>query len=323
VRLSILTNLRAGRNDARLLRVLSFLKEHPDIPHVETERHDHVPEALALLAKQEVDVLVVNGGDGTLQHALTEILSNRVFPHPPLIAPLRGGRTNMNAVDVGSPRSPVMALSALIAATRNGSLAERIIERPVLRVDLGPEAGVQYGMSFGAGVVHRTIELKHRMLPENHFQGLLGVGAFTGALIARAAFGSASGLLTPDRVEIRLDGQLVQREQFLLVMATTLKRLFFKLRPFWGRETAPIRFTAIAVGAPRSLRAAVRILGGRSPLNGATDPGYTSHNVQQIELRLDCGLVVDGELFAPQAGRRVRIEADQRVRFVQTDHRRL
>jgi hypothetical protein len=189
----------------------------------------------------------------------------------------------------------------------------------VLRVDLGPEGGVQYGMCLGVGVVHRTVELKHRVLPENHFQGLLGAGAFAGALITRAAFGSTSGLLTPDHVAVRLDGQPVEWEEFLLVLATTLDRLLFRLRPFWGVETAPIRFTAIAAGAPRSSAATIRLLRGRPPFNGASDPGYLSRNVHQIELRLDCGLVMDGELFAPQPGRGVRIEANRRVRFVRTD----
>jgi hypothetical protein len=286
---------------------------------VETDTHGHVPEALTILANKGLDVLVVNGGDGTLQHVLTEILGNPAFPTPPLIAPLRGGRTNMNATDIGSHRHPATALSSLVVAARSGSLTERIVERPVLRVELGSEGGVQYGMCFGAGVIYRTVELKHRVLPENHFQGLLGAGAFTGALIARAALGSTSGLLTPDRVAVRLDGQPVEREEFLVILATTLERLLFGLRPFWGVETAPIRFTAIAAGAPRSSAATIRLLRGRPPFNGASDPGYLSRNVHQIELHLNCGLVMDGELFAPQLERGVRIAADQRVRFVRTD----
>jgi diacylglycerol kinase (ATP) len=316
VRIGVLTNLRAGRSSTRVSRILSFLQGHPDVPHVETESHDQIPGALAVLANHGVDVLAVNGGDGTLQRALTEILGNGAFAHPPLIAPLRGGRTNMNALDLGSRRNPVAALSSLIEAARNRSIHTRTVERAVLRVDCGPQGAVQYGMCFGAGVIHRAVEFKHQLLPERHFQGLLGAGVFAGALITRAAFGSVSGLLTPDRMEIRLDGQPVVRENFQVVMATTLKRLFLGIQPFWGQEAAPIRFTAIAAGAPRTPSVVIRVLCGYPPLNGTRDPAYTSRNVRLAELRLDCGLVVDGELFAPEPGRAVRIETDQRARFV-------
>ena len=319
MRLSVLTNLQAGRSNARLLRVQAFLKGYPDILHVETDSRDHVPQALAMLAKQEVDILAVNGGDGTLQHVLTEILGNHALPRLPLIAPLRGGRTNMNALDIGSHRDPVAALSTLSAAARNGVPPERIVERPVLRVDFGPGHNTQYGLFFGGGVFHRTIEFKHNTLPKRHFQGLLGAAAFTGTLLTRAALGSVSGLLTPDSVEIQLDDQSVEQGKFLLVMATSLERLLFHLFPFWGQESAPVRFTAIAASAPRSLSATLRVLRGRPPFTGTAVPGYLSRNARHVELRLDCGILVDGEPFPPAPGRVVRIEADQRLRFVRTN----
>ena len=61
-----------------------------------------LPEALGEFARNRIDLLVVNGGDGTLQHALTEILGGDDFEQIPMIAPLRGGRTNMTALDLGA-----------------------------------------------------------------------------------------------------------------------------------------------------------------------------------------------------------------------------
>ena len=72
-----------------------------------------MPEALADLARQEVDILAVMGGDGTLQHGLTEIFASRVFgDRVPIIAPLRGGRTNMTALDLGAGPRPGEGLRA-------------------------------------------------------------------------------------------------------------------------------------------------------------------------------------------------------------------
>nr|MBC8341362.1 diacylglycerol kinase [Pseudomonadota bacterium] len=92
MRIGLLNNLRAGRNDAQVERLLGFLRRHPDIVHAETNSADVVPEALADLARQEVDILVVNGGDCTLQYALTEILEHQAFDgRVPMNAPLPGG----------------------------------------------------------------------------------------------------------------------------------------------------------------------------------------------------------------------------------------
>jgi diacylglycerol kinase (ATP) len=316
VRIAVLNNLRAGESKAKVSRMLSFLKEHPSIPHVETENNEHVRDALMILQRQGMEVLAVNGGDGTLQRVLSEILGSPIDAPLPLIAPLRGGRTNMSARDIGSHRNPVVALSALLRAIQQGALVQHIVERPVLRIDLGAHCPVQYGMFFGVGVMYRTIELKHRILPKRYFQGLLGSGAFVGTLVTRAIFGSMRGLLTPDTVEVYLDDQQGWADEFLLIMATTLDRLFLRMQPFWGQEVAPVRLTAIAAGARRSFSGALQVVCGYAPDTNIQKTGYASRNVHKVSLRLDCGVIIDGELFPPQPARLVSITADHRIRFV-------
>jgi hypothetical protein len=104
------------------------------------------------------------------------------------------------------------------------------------------------------------------------------------------------------------------------VIATTLERLFLKMNPFWGRERAPIRFTALEPDGRKPVRNVLRVLRGVAPVDeaGATESGYTSHNVFTSQLTLDCGLTIDGENIAPRPGRTVTLTADERLRFVRT-----
>jgi len=67
VRIAVLNNLRVGRNNAEVSRVLSLLRSYPDVLHIETESARALPEALLEIARHNVNLLVVNGGDGTLQ----------------------------------------------------------------------------------------------------------------------------------------------------------------------------------------------------------------------------------------------------------------
>lgn len=314
-RIGVLSNPRAGRSAVRASQLTSLLRGQPDIVHVATDESDSVPGVLAEFAGAGVNVLVVNGGDGTLQQTLTAMLGRRIFDRCPLVAPLRGGRTNMSAIDIGCQHDSASALMAVVDAARRGALAERMVRRPVLRVEMGDE--VQYGMFCGVGVIHRAVDLIHRAFPPGkRSRGAVGAGVLTGVLVARAAMRSASGILTPDRIVMRLDGDPVAAEAFQLAIATTLHRLFLGINPFWGQGPGAVRVTAVAVTAERKWLAAVGILRGRPRSFVVPARGYTSRNVHRAELRLDCGLCIDGELFPPERDRLVRLEADESVRFL-------
>ena len=322
MRLGLLSNCRAGLSRASPTALKRALKDAPEVVHVATRSSADVPEALACLARQGVTLLAVNGGDGTLQHVLTEVLAGSIFDPPPAIAPLPGGRTNMSAADIGSTAPPAVGLAALLHALRANTLERRVVKRPVLHVDSGPGTGPQYGMFFGAGVIQRALAFKHQLYPERRLQGVFGAGLFLGGAILRVASGSPTGIFAPDDIGLAFHhkatetlGDRLETQPFQLVMATTLKRLFLRLCPFWGNERAPLRFTAIAANAARSPVAVWKVLRGLPPPS-ALDSGYCSHNVERLTLQMDCGFTIDGELFEPQPGRTLHLATDHRLRFI-------
>jgi diacylglycerol kinase (ATP) len=318
VRIGLLNNLRAGRSADRVSRLLRFLKGHPDVVSVETDSALAVPEALSELARQDVDLLAINGGDGTIQHALTEILGHRAFEdRVPLIAPLRGGRTNMSALDLGAHRDPVKGMAALIESARAGTLDERIVPRDVLRVQYGPDKRFLYGMFFGGGMIYKAIELNHRLFKQNaRSQGVVGATLVTAGLLARASVGKIDGILEPNKVQILLDGEPQPTGEFLMIISTSLHRLFAGMRPFWGTGPGGVRLTAITSNAQRLAASAPGILRGKPRAFANEQAGYLSHNAKCAEMRFDCGFTVDGELVAPEPGCVVELTADDRVHFV-------
>jgi diacylglycerol kinase (ATP) len=317
LRIGLLSNLRAGRSGKLVSRLLSFLKSHRDVISVETDQAGAVPEALAELARQEVELLVVNGGDGTLQHTLTEILGNRAFNgRIPLVAPLRGGRTNMSALDLGAHRDPRKGLAAIIEATKNGTLETRLAPRRVLRVAYGLRGDALYGMFFGGGIVYRGIELTHRMFPPERSQGVFGATLVTASLLGRTAWGDHEGIMTPNKAQILLDDELVPQGEFSLLISTSLGRLFANMRPFWGTGPGGVRFTAMVSGAHRMGAAFPGMLRGKPASFVTPENGYISRNLKRVKMRLDCGFTVDGELVPGSPGRILAITADDRLRFL-------
>jgi hypothetical protein len=120
-------------------------------------------------------------------------------------------------------------------------------------------------------------------------------------------------------MHVLLDGHKLEAEDFQLLLVTTLDRLIAGIRPFWGRGPGGLRFTALRPGCLHRPRALARVLRGRAP-RGADRPGslHWSRNCEEVEVTLDCGITLDGEMFAPLPGRRARLSADHRVRFLST-----
>ncbi|MDJ0866568.1 MAG: diacylglycerol kinase family protein [Myxococcota bacterium] len=316
MKIGVLSNLRAGKRDSKVESVLGFLRQHPEILRIETESDADVSDALAHFQREGVEVLVLNGGDGTVQLGLTHLLGGGCSGWDPWVAPIRGGRTNMTAADLGAQRHPVKGLQALVAARNAASLAQREVRRAVMRIELGAGRPPLHGMFLGAGMLHRAVDFTHKSFPEGRAQGTFGAGVVTAMLVARAARGNVAGVLTPDKMRISCNDEGEQTGEVVLAMASTLHRLFLGLRPFWGEGPGPVRVTTIAPGAKRFGLAAPGVLFGHPPRWTRPENGYVSRNVREAAIQLDAGLVLDGELYAPEPDRVVKVSAVEGVRFL-------
>jgi diacylglycerol kinase family enzyme len=87
---------------------------------VETERRNHAIELGAQAVAEAYDLVVVLGGDGTVNEVVNGILRDGPRPDQPALAVVPGGSTNVfhRAVDV--PRDPVEATGQLLDALREG-----------------------------------------------------------------------------------------------------------------------------------------------------------------------------------------------------------
>ena len=316
MRIAVLNNLRAGRAGPQMTRVLEMLRRRPEIAHIETESARDLPGALRQLERSGLELLIVNGGDGTLQYVLSALLADPRRQQLPAIAPLRGGRTNMTAADLGADRNPVRGLARVLDAADGGYLERLIVQRSVLRVRSSHRAADQYGMFFGAGLIRRAIGVVHRSFPPGRSQGLFGASVVTGALIAKLLFRPTRGILTPDKCSVQIGGRELLDAELYLLIASSLDRLFLRLNPFWGEGDGGVRLTAIESRAERLALAALPAMTGRARPWMTPDEGFTSVDTPQARIRMNCGFTVDGELFDPEPEEEIELRADDRIRFL-------
>jgi hypothetical protein len=314
--IGLISNPGSQRNRRGLQEIRQVLAGNPDIIHVTTEAGGELDEVLADLARRGVDLLLINGGDGTVQTVLTRLLEKHPFESPPYLAILPRGMANTTAADVGLRGNGAGALSRLIAASRVGGIADHVVERPVLRIENLAGEAPQRGMMLGGGAIPDAIELCNRQVYARGLKGDFGIGVALAAILLGSALGRRSnGVLRAHDIGVTLDGGRENRSDRLLVLATTLHRLILRSRPFWNYDAKPIRYTSIAYPPGHLLRAAPKVLygwGGR-----ALPPEvYDSKGARRIALRLDAPFTVDGETFHPLPNQPVVITAADHARFV-------
>ena len=131
-RIALLSNPKSTGNIAQLSRIRDYCADHPDLFHYEVERADQIGEALRTIARVRPKMLIINGGDGTVQAALTEIHNGGHFEEaPPPVAVLPNGKTNLIALDLGAHGDPIRALERLVNLAQS-DLSPHIVERELI-----------------------------------------------------------------------------------------------------------------------------------------------------------------------------------------------
>ncbi|HEY0164310.1 MAG TPA: acylglycerol kinase family protein, partial [Sphingomicrobium sp.] len=166
-RIALLSNPKSTGNLAQLPRIRSFCAEHPDIFHYEVEKADQVGEAMRTIARVRPKMLVINGGDGTVQAALTEIYNGGHFGEDaPPVAVLPSGKTNLIALDLGAHGDPIVALERVLELART-DMVPHIVSRELISLSDG-SAGARpvLGMFLGgAGLADVILYCRHKIYP--------------------------------------------------------------------------------------------------------------------------------------------------------------
>jgi len=253
--------------------------------------------ALEGFARRGVELVVVNGGDGTVQAVLTALLHNRPFKTMPPLAVLQSGTTSMTARDVGFTGSPVKALETIFRWAGSESGDARIVQRPVLQVQ-APGNDPHYGMFFGTAGIYQGIEYFHRNLNSRGLKGELGPGLTIARFLWSASF-RRSGFLSSVPITVAVDDRPAQDVDCIVLLISTLERLFLGLYPYWGDEKGALHFTALRNRPRRLVQCLPYILRGRKSQRIRPENGYHSHNAHKISLHTDSGFTIDGQLYKP------------------------
>lgn len=317
VRIALLSNPKSTGNLSKLPRIRAFCAEHPDIFHYEVEQAAQIGEAMKTIARVRPALLVINGGDGTVQAALTELHNGGHFgADVPPVAVLPNGKTNLIALDLGAQGDPVVALERLLEIARH-DLARHVVPRELIALRCG--AGEQrpvIGMFLGgAGLADTMLYCRNRIYPLGLPNGLSH--AITAmAVIFRGLFGLKAGFLPPEpsplHVSVSRDGQISGR--FALLAVTTLEKLLLGtgIRTEGGGR---LKLLAIEQRPASMLRGIFGMLS--STLAKGKVNGVHVEQADEIQIEGDrSSVILDGETFEARTGRPIHLSRAQPLSFV-------
>ena len=294
-RLGVLSNPNSGGNRKGLAAVGQALQHQADALHREAVTVADTAAALVEFMRNGVDLVAVNGGDGTIQTVLTALFDRNPYEQIPLLAVLRAGTDSIIARDIGIRGSRDRGLRKLIDWSRKPDNSGTLVTRPVIRLQSSLLQHPLYGMIFGAAIIYQGILFCRRNI---HTMGVTGALA-PSLTLARFLLGVIRRnhqYATPAPVTIELDQTSQIRKEFLMVLVSTTERFFLGLRPYWGTETAPLHFTAIADRAQHLMRVLPSMARGQRCRLRTPENGYFSHNINEVRLELNSGFMLDGEL---------------------------
>ena len=315
---ALLSNPRSTGNRALLPRVREYCAAHPNIFHYEVEEVEQIGEAIRTIAMVGPRVVAINGGDGTVQAALTELYSGGHFEgSPPPVAVLPNGKTNLIALDLGATGDPIRALERVVELVASGHVEDHVIERQLIALDRDGERPVLGMFLGGAYLADVMLYCRTRIYPLGLPNGLSHFLAAVLALIA-IIFGLGGGRLPPKpeplTVSLLRQGEL--QGKFSLLIVTTLEKLLLSLRTGSGHGTdGHMKLLAVdrSVGALfRMLRATWRGTLGQKPIEGV-------HFQRGDEIHIEgerSSVILDGELFEARTGRPIILTSTQPVPFL-------
>lgn len=316
---ALLSNPNSTGNRSLLPKVRCFCAQNPDIFHYEVEEMDQIAKALDMISRVKPKLLVINGGDGTVQATLTELYHGGHFEGtPPPVAVLPNGKTNLIALDLGSKGDPLVALERIVELAK-GDMKDHLVVREMIALSDGSEgARPVLGMFLGgAGLAETILYCRNKIYPLGLPNGVSHALAAL-AVMFSAIFGLKANFLPPRSrpVSITLLRDGVLQGIFSVLIVTTLEKLLLLgAQTGQASKLGKMKFLAVDQQPWAMVRMVTASLFGR--LGKHKMQGV--HIEQGDTIRIDSeqsSVILDGEIYEANSERPIYLRSTPPIPFL-------
>lgn len=317
--IALLSNPQSTGNKSGLPEMRAYCANQPEIFHYEVEAVEQIAMALKSIALVRPKLLVINGGDGTVQATLTEMYQGEYFgDNPPPVAVLPNGKTNLIALDLGAHGDALDTLKQMLEITRN-NLEDHLVVRKLIALSDASHSRPVLGMFLGgAGLAEIILYCRNKIYPlglPNSVSHIIAALATVVALMFNASARFLPVTSSNMRISMVRHGEL--QGNFSVLMVTTLEKLL--LRSTAGAESAEhmgnMKFVAVENNRSGLWTMIKDTIFGR--FGSRAGAGLHLERDDMIEIEGDSGCVVlDGELFEARRGHPITLRTTKPIPFL-------
>ncbi|MEL6349447.1 MAG: diacylglycerol kinase family protein [Myxococcota bacterium] len=305
--IGVISNPLSGRNRKNpglMERLAYILGERGEMAL--PEGLDRLEAEIQIFRDRQIDVLCINGGDGTIHQVMTKLF--RVYGDDPLpqIALLKGGTMNTIARNVGVRLPAEDMLGRVVARYHAG--APFSTQTHNLLVINEQRAGFIFG---NGGIAHFL---------EEYYEGGNSSPIKAVRILARCVVSAilgtryATDLFRYLTMKMTLDGEPLARDQYTMLGISTVADLGLGFRPFYRVEANPDRLQLVGIGCP-PLQMAASLPRIRLAMPVLRDD-VEDHIAAEIRLESSepISYTIDGDMYSGE--QTLRFRAGPRVRFI-------
>ena len=237
--IGVITNPRSRINqrDPQKMRQLGYLLGSRGSAEA-TRSLDDLYRAAEEFKAAEIDILGINGGDGTIHVTLTAFLQVYGETPFPKVAILPGGTLNTIAAGIGIRGRPQEMLYEIIDRYHQGDEL-RTVEHHILKV------GDRYGFIFGNGLIANFLDAYYATGRPSPLMGAKVLLRAIGSGIIGSAFTKALFKRFVGRVTV--DGETWARPDFATICGGTVPEIGLGFAPFYRYAERPDSFALLGI----------------------------------------------------------------------------
>jgi len=274
----------------------------------ETNSVDEIDGVAGEFCARDIEILALNGGDGTLHHTLTKLIPvyRRAGKPLPRVVLLCGGTMNtINRSFRGMRGSPGSILDRVVKKYRR---KERytIVERHTLDIN-----GEEHCFLFGLGLSASFLKAYYDGDTTGPAKAAYVLGRAVGSILWWGPY--ARTLFARIRAQISTDTAVSPFENYTVILSSTVSEIGLGFSPLGRTLSTPgkVQIIAAAINPVSFVTQLHRIYLGR-PIRGAVFDEMAGSFI--IDLKQDTDYMLDGEV--KPAPRRIEVKVGPLIQFI-------
>lgn len=283
----------------------------------DTHSLEELNAAIDEVLEKNVRILCVNGGDGSLQKAVTRLLNRTEGKKElPFLIPMRGGTMNMVCKNVGITGNPYIVLERLVEKYkkfRTGYDGLEFREFRVIRVRSNLINGTEYTFCFANGIAFKVIKTYYEGGNPSPQRAFNLVTSIIGGFILGTE--EANYYFEHIPAKITIDNNPYPYDQIILSVASSYPKLVLWFTPFFDSTRVKERegFNFFAISSDNW-----KIIWNLRGLSRGLTKVEESYNdlAQNVKMEFGGGFTLDGEVFESNGKIWVELSAGPVLKFI-------